>query len=178
LLAEAGYPGGKGFGNLVVNTFVSRSMPFLPESAQLAADMWRRELGLEVEVKVGDKTAQDKAASFTEDLHGQILWWDNETRPDGSADLRQGDYWGGDRGPDQAHNDPELIDFSRKTSAVLDPVQREKALNAAYKRFRDEAYWMSLGYINIPWGVGSRIQTWEPYPMAVYPSALHTITLK
>jgi hypothetical protein len=36
---------------------------------------------------------------------------------------------------------------------------------------------MSFGYINIPFGVGSRIETWEPYPLAFYPTALHTITL-
>jgi peptide/nickel transport system substrate-binding protein len=30
LLADAGYPGGEGFGKLIVNTWVSTSMPFLP----------------------------------------------------------------------------------------------------------------------------------------------------
>ena len=38
LLSEAGYPGGKGFGKLIVNTHVAPVMPFQPESAQLAAD--------------------------------------------------------------------------------------------------------------------------------------------
>ena len=47
LLAEADYPGGKGFGKLVINTYVSTAMPFLPESAQLGAEFWRRELGLD-----------------------------------------------------------------------------------------------------------------------------------
>ena len=41
---------------------------------------------------------------------------------------------------------------------------------------RDEAYWISFGYGNIPWGVGPRIRTWQPYPLAIYISALHTIT--
>ena len=38
LLAEAGYPGGKGLGKPVINTCVFTAIPFLPESAQLAAD--------------------------------------------------------------------------------------------------------------------------------------------
>jgi peptide/nickel transport system substrate-binding protein len=178
LLADAGYPGGKGFGKLIVNTHVSASMPLMPESAQLTADMWRRELGLDVEVKIGDKTALKGATQLTEDLHGQIFWRDDDTLYDASEDLRVGKYWGGDRGPDQAHDDPELIALAAKTDAVLDPVQREKALNVAYQRFHEEAYWIGLGYVNIPWGVGPRIQTWQPYPMAQYPTALHTITLK
>ena len=57
LLAEAGYPSGKGFGKLVTNTCVFTAVPFLPESSQLAADSWRRKLGLDVEVKVGDSTS-------------------------------------------------------------------------------------------------------------------------
>jgi hypothetical protein len=51
-------------------------------------------------------------------------------------------------------------------------------VSAAYKRFRDESFEMSFGYINIPFGVGPRIKTWEPYPLAFYPTALHTITLE
>jgi hypothetical protein len=43
---------------------------------------------------------------------------------------------------------------------------------------REEANQINLGYINIPWGVGPRVVTWEPYPLAPYPSALHTVTLK
>jgi hypothetical protein len=37
---------------------------------------------------------------------------------------------------------------------------------------------MGIGYLNIPWAVGPRIVTWEPFPLAFYPSGLHTITLK
>jgi hypothetical protein len=37
---------------------------------------------------------------------------------------------------------------------------------------------MGIGYLNIPWAVGPDIITWEPFPLAFYPSGLHTITLK
>ena len=38
LLAEAGYPDDKSLGKPVINTCVFTAIPFLPESAQLAAD--------------------------------------------------------------------------------------------------------------------------------------------
>jgi hypothetical protein len=55
---------------------------------------------------------------------------------------------------------------------------REKALNSLSQRFREEAHYINVGYINIPWGVGPRISTWQPDPLAIYISGLHTITLK
>lgn len=79
---------------------------------------------------------------------------------------------------DTAHKDPELFTLAQKVLAIYDPVEREKAFNSFYRRIRDEAYYLPLGYMNIPWGVGPRILTWQPYPLALYPSALHTVTLK
>lgn len=62
--------------------------------------------------------------------------------------------------------------------AVIDPIAREQALNKLYRRLRDENYEIGVGYTNIPWGVGPRVLNWQPYPLAFYPSAIHTITLK
>ena len=182
LLAEAGYPNGGGFGKLIINTYNSRTAPLLIESAQIGADMWRRELGLDVEVRVQDDAALKKAVSLTEDHFGQVLWRDQDARVDAAALLRSnyGTYYPPeeDQKKDRPHDDPELRAFIQEAIAVFDPVEREKALNNAYLRVRDEAYWVAVGYLNIPWGVGPRVQTWEPYPLAAYPSALHTVTLK
>jgi ABC-type transport system substrate-binding protein len=155
---------------------VSSALPLLPESAQLAAEFWKRELGLDVEVKVGDEAALKKVSQLSEDLYGQILWRDNETKVNGAGTLRHS--YGTPSVKVRAHNDPELFDVVDKTLAVFDPVEQVKVFNSTYRRLRDEAYDILLGYINIPWGVGPRIATWEPYPVAFYPSALHTITLK
>jgi hypothetical protein len=35
-----------------------------------------------------------------------------------------------------------------------------------------------MGYVNIPWGVGPNVETWQPFNFSFYPSGLHTITLK
>ena len=113
---------------------------------------------------------------ITEDLYGQIVWRDNETRVDGGGILRTS--WATRTQYSRAHNDPELFDLTEKALAIFDPAEREKVFNGLYRRMRDEAYWISFGYVNIPWGVGPHIRTWQPYPMAIYMSALHTITLK
>ena len=84
LLADAGYPGGKGFGKLIVNTHASLSMPLQVEAAQLGAEFWRKELGIDVEVRVSDNTVRKQMESDYR-LNGQIWWRDNETRIDGSV---------------------------------------------------------------------------------------------
>jgi peptide/nickel transport system substrate-binding protein len=175
LLADAGYPGGEGFGKLIVNTWVSTAMPFLPESAQLAAEFWRRELGLDVEVRVGDETAL-KGATLTDELHGQILWRDNEASLDKSSVYRSS-YASPTHGS-RLHEDPELFELAQQTLAVTDPAKRQEAFNVLSKKAREESYELGIGYVNIPWGVGPRVVEWQPWPLAFYPSNLHGIVLK
>ncbi len=175
LLADAGYPGGEGFGKLIMNTWVSTSMPFLPESAQIAADSWRRELGLDVEVRVGDEGALN-AARRAGDLDGQITWRDNEARMDGSS-IALSSYGSPDL-RDRFHNDPELFDLVKSTLAVTDEKERPQALNRLYLRLRDETYELGIGYVNIPWAVGPRVENWQPFTFSFFPSGMHTITLK
>ncbi|MBM3942559.1 MAG: ABC transporter substrate-binding protein [SAR202 cluster bacterium] len=175
LLAQAGYPNGQGFGKLIVNTWVSTAMPFLPESAQVAADFWRKELGLDVEVKVGDEAAL-KRDTLTTALHGQILWRDNEASLDKSS-LYLSSYGSPTHGA-RMHENPEFFDMVSKTLAVTDPIKRDAAFHELNKRGRDESYELGIGYVNIPWAVGPRVTQWQPYPLAFFPSNVHSITLK
>jgi peptide/nickel transport system substrate-binding protein len=176
LLAQAGYPNGEGFGKLIINTWNSRAVPFLPESAELAANFWRTELGIDAEVRVGDETALKDAANNTGSLYGQIIWRDNEARVDGVSTLRSGFATPDNEG--RSHNNPEIFGLARQGIAVIDPSQKQATLVKTYQRLRDEGYRFSIGYVNIPWGVGPRVVEWSPQPMAFYPSALHTIRLK
>ena len=177
LLAEAGYPGGEGFGKLIINTWISSASPLMPETAQLTAEFWNRELGIDAEVRISEEAAVKKLTKVSEDAHGQMLWRDNETRVDASG-LLHGSYGRNPDRADQTSRDPELVEISKKGRVIIDPDERIKALNAAYLRFRDDSAAFTVGYINIPYGVGPRIETWQPFPLAFYPSALHTIKLK
>ena len=176
LLAQAGYPNGEGFGKLIINTWNSRAVPFVPESAELAANFWRTELGIDAEVRVGDESALKEAANNTGSLYGQIIWRDNEARVDGVSTLRSGFATPDNEG--RSHNNPEIFELARQSIGVIDPAQKQATLVKTYQRLRDEGYRFSIGYVNIPWGVGPRVVEWTPQPMAFYPSALHTIRLK
>jgi len=175
LLADAGYPGGEGVGKVIVNTWQSTSVPFQTEAAQLAAEFWRRDLGLDVEVRVGDSTAI-RGNWAAGQLNGQIVWRDNETRRDAASTLLTG-YADPESGTRRSE-DPELRRRSLEVAQIVDEEQRAQALTEFYPVLREEAYEIGIGYVNIPWGVGQRVAAWEPYPLAPNPSALHTIRLK
>jgi peptide/nickel transport system substrate-binding protein len=175
LLAEAGYPDGAGVGTLVLHTWESTSMPFQTQAAQLAAEYWKRELGLDVDVRVGDSTAI-RGGWAAGELHGGIIWRDNETRRDATSSMVSG--YGDPEGGTRRSEDPELLRLTQAAAQLVDDAEREQALKELFPILREESYEIGIGYVNIPWGVGSRIDKWEPYPLAPNVSALHTVTLK
>ena len=175
LLADAGYPGGKGIGKLILNTSASSSMPLQIETVQLAAEFWKRELGLDVEIRVGE-TAALRERQIAGELNGQILWQENEARKDATSGITSN--WGDPTSERRLHEDPELYRLVQETVQILDSDKRAEAYKKMYLRLRDESYNIGIGYVNIPWGLGPRVLTWEPYPLSQWPSALHTITLK
>ena len=176
LLADAGYPGGEGFGKLIVNTWPSTAMPFQVELAQLASEFWTRELGLDVEVRVGDSTGI-KEKERSGELSGQILWRENEARIDASGKM-SGDYGGRHKGVRRMHDDEALFATVQEAFNIVDPEQKAEASRQLYQVLREEGYMPGIGYVNIPWAVGSRVLTWQPEPLSLHPSALHTVTLK
>lgn len=175
ILADEGYPNGEGFGQVIVNTYLSTGLPFLPESAQVAAEMWRKELNLDVVVNVGDETSVKKAWTAG-DLQGQILWRDNEARVDAAGITRA--VYGTPTGGLRFHEDPALYERVATGISDFDPATREKSLNSLYKVLWDEHLELAIGYVNIPWAAGPRIENWEPWPLSFFPSAPWTITLK
>jgi ABC-type transport system substrate-binding protein len=179
LLADAGYPGGEGFGPVIVNSYKSPYNPFMAESAQLGAEFWRRELGLEVEVRLHDPSALQREVVANPDVFdGQVLWRGQDTRLDAAGIMalyylnkKQGiGYW--------KHSQQEIWDLGDGAMARLSKSDEQEIFNNLYMRLKDEGYHMGIGFIHIPYGVGPRIVTWEPYPVAEYFSALHTIRLK
>jgi peptide/nickel transport system substrate-binding protein len=175
ILADAGYPGGEGFGKLIVNTFVSTAIPNLVESAQLAADSWRRELGLDVEVRVGDG-AEMKRAERAGEMDGQLSWRDVTTRRDPTRSMNA--FYSDPENNLRMHYNPELFRAVSEAMAIIGTDQQIKAYEELMPWLREESSQIAIGTANIPWAVGPRVLTWQPYPMRFFPSALHTITLK
>lgn len=83
-MAEAGYPDGDGFGKLEIHTWKAGDVPFLPEQAQLIADMWEKNLGIDVEVIVGE-AATVREPWYNRQLDGKVIVRANETRWDGGS---------------------------------------------------------------------------------------------
>jgi peptide/nickel transport system substrate-binding protein len=175
LLADAGYPDGEGVPPFVLHTWQSTSIPFQTEAAQLAAEFWKRELGLDVEVRVGDSSAIREAWSAGE-LIGDIIWRDNETRRDAASTLLTG-YADPESGTLRSKN-PDLVRRAQEVAQIVDPDERAQALAEFFPVLREASYEIGIGYVNIPWGVGPRVESWEPYPLSPNPSALYTIRMK
>jgi ABC-type transport system substrate-binding protein len=175
LMIDAGYPGGEGVDTIVLHTWESTSMPFQTEAAQLAAEFWRTELGLDVEVRVGNSSTI-RGAWANGELNGELIWRDNETRRDATSTMNSG-Y----ADPEAAIRRSDNADFrviAQAATRTVDDDERAIAMAELYKLAKDEGYEIGIGYANIPWGVGSRIASWEPYPLAPNVSGLHTVRLK
>ena len=172
---DAGFPGGKGFDKLIINTWGDTSSPFQVEGAQIVADSWRRELGIDVEVVVGEETGIKKSWK-AQLLNGQVMWRDDEAQRDATAWTNSA--YGNIKTKNRRHEDPELLRVVEETVQIVDQDKREEALTKLFPRLKDESYQLGMGYVNIPWAVGPRVSSWEPYPISGWVTALHTIVLK
>ena len=175
LLAAAGYPDGKGAPEFNIYTWNAGDLPYLPEQAQLIADMWKKNLGLEVGVVVGE-AATTREKWYAGELAGHVLLRSNEARWDGGS-ITNALYgqWDG-----RAHIGGKREDTraaAHEAMAVVDPSLRQAAFNKSYKMLFDEHYEFGSGYVNLPWGVGPRIKDWKPWPVVPYQTAMWTVEL-
>jgi ABC-type transport system substrate-binding protein len=184
LLAEAGYrtpdnPAGQDFGKLVINTYADGLIPALIESAQLTADMWKNELGIDTEVRVMDKVTFNNIRTLNfEQLDGTVNFAAQNTRLDAAGVTRLYFLTPLKGGPSSRVNaDPEIFALVEDALSKVGTDNSEAALNSLFLRLRDESYQVNLGYLNSPWGVGPRVEVWDPYAVCEYACALHTIVL-
>ena len=175
LMADAGYPDGDGFGTLEVHTWKAGDVPFLPEQAQLIADMWEKNLGIDVEVIVGEASTV-RERWFGRQLDGKVIIRANETRWDGGS-ITNGIYGDPEGNAHLGGKRDDLVAVAKEALSVVDPTLRQEAFNTAYKVLRDEHYEFGTGYVNLPWGVGPRIASWEPWPVVAYQTAIWTMKL-
>jgi peptide/nickel transport system substrate-binding protein len=180
LMAEAGYrtpenSQGKDPGELIINTLISPSLPLLPEASQLIAENWRRELGIDVQVRVSEKVALEGAEDAGE-LVGQWYFRDNETRVDATG-ITKGRYGNPSR-ISRVQDDPEVYAMIDEALAIPDPDKQLVALEKLYLRMKDDHYELGIGYLNIPWAVGPRVVSWESRPLSLFPNNLHALTLE
>ena len=175
LMVDAGYPDGDGFGTLEIHTWKAGDVPFLPEQAQLIADMWEKNLGIDVEVIVGE-AATVRERWFDRQLDGKVIVRANETRWDGGS-ITNAIYGNPEGSAHLGGRRDDLVKVAKDALAVVDPALRQEAFNQAYQILREEHYEFGTGYVNLPWGVGPRIASWEPWPVVAYQTAIWTMQL-
>lgn len=179
LLQQAGYkvPGsatGKDFGAFVLNGWNAGDPPFIPDVAQLVAETWKKELGIDAQVSITDRTLVTQRWN-AQDLVNNVRVEVNEARWDGStiAQARFNDP----KNVQRLAEDTALQAASRVAYDVTAPEGRQAALNKLYLRLQDEQYFLPMGHSNLPWAVSKRIADWKPWPVAAFFNAHWTIRL-
>ncbi len=175
LLADAGYPGGQGLPKQIINTWVAGDVPFLPEQAQLIAQFWRDNLGIEAEVRVGEEVAT-RERWFGGQMEGEFLLRPNESRWDTAGGMLAL-YGHFDRAAHIAGFREDIRDRVLAATAVVDPTKRQDILADTWMFLREEHYEWTTGITHSLWGVSPRIQGWRPWPLVAYLTGVWTIEI-
>ena len=183
LLKEAGYkvpgsPEGKDYGPLTIATWDAGDVPFIPEMANMFAEFYKTELGIDATVVVGDSTSIRQKYRGLE-LTDQIVLrtneavWDMATRFPGAYIVGKSKTRSAD-----PTTEPELAAIILESLAVVDPDKRHDAMNKAMLAANDAHYQWQPMYANLPWGVSKRIVDWKPWPVAAFFSSVYTVRLE
>jgi peptide/nickel transport system substrate-binding protein len=178
LLAAAGYPGGKGFPTLTlsVDSDSAGGPPNQPELAELAAQDWRQNLGINVTIQEAPFNTLD-GEQGTKALQGHFYIRGNGTRQDGGPLLFSLYGPGEDTNPNVLSEDPTVAAAMAPIQTALTPAARDAAYNNAYETAEQATYEVGVGTVGLVWGVATDVHGWQPQPVAAFPSAFWTITL-
>ena len=180
LMVTAGYnvpgvTGGQDYGEMEIVTWNPGDVPFIPDMAQLVADNWATELGLEVKVVVTDRTLITQQRRGGE-LVDKARLFINEARWDGSTITHSS--FNDPENVNRYAEDPRLWSSIRTAFAVVDPDKRHGALAKVYPELQAEHYQLAMGYANLPWGASARIKEWQPWSAAAFFNAHWTVRVE
>lgn len=185
LLAEAGIVDGKMANGEQVSfkiyTWEAGDTPLLPELSQLFADAYNNDLGMDVEVVVGDASAVRQKWNNRE-LAGNMLVRTNEARFDGTSSM-SGGYnnkdiaWRAIKDPDLEPWKSTTTPIVRKALADINLDTRHASFLEAYKVLKDDASFWSGFYTNLPWGIGKNADadSYVPWELVSYITAVWTL---
>jgi ABC-type transport system substrate-binding protein len=168
--------------SFTVYTWEAGDLPGLPDLAQLYKDFWVDGLGWDVKVVVGD-AASTRQQWNNRELPGDVLVRTNEARYDGTS-IAQGSYlnkeiaW-------RVIDDPALEPWASTTTprvmeglSDLNPDTRHATYNAMWNYLQEETHWGDGFHTNVPWGLGSEIESYEPWSLVPYVTAIWTLKFK
>ncbi len=180
LMTEAGYKvpgadGGKEYGELELVTWNPGDVPFIPDMAQLIADNWRTELGIDAKVTVTDRTLISQQRRGGE-LVDKARLFINEARWDGSTITHSS--FNDPKNVNRYAEDPKLWAAIGEAFLVVDENERDAAMAKMYPVLQAEHYQLPMGYANLPWGVSKRIKEWQPWSAAAFFNAHWTVRVE
>jgi ABC-type transport system substrate-binding protein len=168
--------------SFTVYTWEAGDLPGLPDLAQLYKDFWVDGLGWDVKVVVGD-AASTRQQWNNRELPGDVLVRTNEARYDGTS-IAQGSYlnkeiaW-------RVIDDPALEPWASTTTprvmeglSDLNSETRHATYNAMWDYLQEETHWGDGFHTNVPWGLGSEIESYEPWSLVPYVTAIWTLKFK
>ena len=163
-------------------TWEAGSFPFLPQVAELMAADWKKNVGITVDIEIGDQAAI-KQQWNNRSLPGDMLIRDNEARYDGTS-ITTGHYCNHDAR--WRVNEPETADGAARCDKIKELAlnhvvtgqERHDNFNAAYQFIRDESMHWGPFSANVPWGAGPRIKSYDPFVLVPYFTAPWSISLK
>ena len=161
LLAEAGYPGGRNFPRLEIQTFTDAINTKVLEAIQ---QMWHRELGIDVTLAPQDfRVYIDNAKT----LHYQISfmrWFADYNDPSTYLDLFKSDCannWTG-------WADPAYDRANNAADRAIDPAQRQAYLQAAEARLLAQGPIAPVFYGSRTYLIQPYVRGWEPALLAIH----------
>ena len=109
------------------------------------------------------------------EIAGEYLVRTNENTFDGGRRMN-GRYAKEDGYIGYEENISKLIRHAN--SLIGTQAERHEAYHDALKAVHELHYDFSPGYLNQPYGIGSRIASWNRWPLSPYPSALWTVNVQ
>jgi oligopeptide transport system substrate-binding protein len=158
LLAEAGFPEGKGMPALEILYHNAEILRLVAEAIQ---QMWRRELGLDVRL-VNQEKKTVYASRRSGDFQLVLGTWTADYL-DATTFL---DMWRSDSGNNQTGwADAEYDALANRADAMVDPVARAAVLAQAENRVLDAAPIIPVYFNTHVYLMHSSVKGWQPTPM-------------
>jgi peptide/nickel transport system substrate-binding protein/oligopeptide transport system substrate-binding protein len=168
LLADAGFPGGKGLPPLVIKVVSSPdSESFSSETAGKFADAWKKAIGLSTLIRKFDTSEQYFVEMKRPDFAlGMSTWIGDYADP-----LTFMQLWTSDSNLNDAHfSDPDYDAAVTASLSIQDPKERYKKLGAAEEILLSKAVVLPLNHTPAFHLIDlTRVDGWYPNPLDIHP---------
>lgn len=155
LLADAGYPSGRGF---PISTLLYNSTDFNRKIAETIQEMWRKELGIEISLKNQDWASYLNARTQRDYFIARASWYGDYPDPITFISL-----WTSTNGNNQTGwANTTFDDLLQSSRRQPDPVRRLALLRQAEQLFLEELPGIPVFYFSKNYLIDPRVDGWHP----------------